>query len=71
MARLGLANARLQRQSQLNKPGHRVDVGYDLSGVAVSGAAQFEARSTFVNRIIWLVGAVVIVLFILGYFGLR
>jgi len=23
------------------------------------------------NRIIWLVGAVVIVLFILGYFGLR
>lgn len=24
-----------------------------------------------VNRIIWLVGAVVIVLFILGYFGLR
>jgi hypothetical protein len=23
------------------------------------------------NRIIWLVGAVVIVLFVLGYFGLR
>jgi len=23
------------------------------------------------NRIVWLVGAVVIVLFILGYFGLR
>jgi hypothetical protein len=24
-----------------------------------------------VNRIIWMVGAVVIVLFVLGYFGLR
>jgi len=24
-----------------------------------------------VNRIIWLVGAVVIILFVLGYFGLR
>jgi len=24
-----------------------------------------------VNRLIWLVGAVVIILFILGYFGLR
>jgi len=24
-----------------------------------------------VNRIIWLVGAVVIILFVIGYFGLR
>ena len=28
-------------------------------------------RSGIMNRIIWLVGAVVIVLFVLGYFGLR
>jgi len=28
-------------------------------------------RSAIVNRFIWLVGAVVIILFILGYFGLR
>jgi hypothetical protein len=28
-------------------------------------------RKLNMNRIIWLVGAVVIVLFILGYFGLR
>jgi len=27
--------------------------------------------TTLMNRIIWLVGAVVIVLFVLGYFGLR
>ena len=30
-----------------------------------------RARNLIVNRIIWLVGAVVIVLFILGYLGLR
>ncbi|HSM20864.1 MAG TPA: hypothetical protein VK876_01515 [Rubrivivax sp.] len=30
-----------------------------------------RARNLIVNRIIWLVGAVVIILFILGYFGLR
>lgn len=28
-------------------------------------------RIHIVNRIIWLVGAVVIILFVLGYFGLR
>jgi hypothetical protein len=28
-------------------------------------------RSETMNRIIWLVGAVVIVLFVAGYFGLR
>lgn len=30
-----------------------------------------QQRRTIVNRIIWLVGAVVIILFVLGYFGLR
>ena len=30
-----------------------------------------QARNLTVNRIIWLVGAVVIILFVLGYFGLR
>lgn len=30
-----------------------------------------QARSISMNRIIWVVGAVVIVLFVLGYFGLR
>jgi small-conductance mechanosensitive channel len=29
------------------------------------------SKDRIVNRIIWIVGAVVIVLFILGYFGLR
>lgn len=28
-------------------------------------------RTSIVNRIVWLVGAVVIILFVLGYFGLR
>jgi len=28
-------------------------------------------RNRTMNRIIWLVGAVVIILFVLGYFGLR
>jgi predicted nucleic acid-binding Zn ribbon protein len=32
---------------------------------------QRQQRRTIVNRIIWLVGAVVIILFVLGYFGLR
>jgi len=36
---------------------------------ASSGTAS--RRSVIVDRIIWLVGAVVIVLFILGYFGFR
>jgi type VI protein secretion system component VasF len=30
-----------------------------------------QEKEAAVNRIIWLVGAVVIVLFVLGYFGLR
>ena len=30
-----------------------------------------QQRSTIVNQIVWLVGAVVIVLFVLSYFGLR
>jgi hypothetical protein len=34
-------------------------------------APQLEIRENSMNNIIWLVGAVVIVLFILGYFGLR
>jgi len=32
---------------------------------------QYSERNGVMNRIIWLVGAVVIVLFVLGYFGLR
>lgn len=32
---------------------------------------QRRQGSNTVNRIIWLVGAVVIVLFVLGYLGLR
>lgn len=28
-------------------------------------------RISIVNRIVWLVGAVVIILFVLGFFGLR
>jgi hypothetical protein len=38
------------------------------------GVSRFEekaSRSETMNRIIWLVGLVVIVLFIAGYFGLR
>jgi hypothetical protein len=37
------------------------------------GANRWSAspRSETMNRIIWLVGLVVIVLFIAGYFGLR
>jgi small-conductance mechanosensitive channel len=31
---------------------------------------EAKQRNAIVNSIIWLVGAVVIVLFILGYFGL-
>ncbi len=28
-------------------------------------------RTSIVNRIVWLVGAVVIIVFVLGFFGLR
>jgi hypothetical protein len=34
-------------------------------------SATSRTKDLIVNRIIWLVGAVVIILFILGYFGLR
>lgn len=34
-------------------------------------AASARTKESFMNRIVWLVGAVVIVLFILGFFGLR
>jgi type VI protein secretion system component VasF len=30
-----------------------------------------QQRKSFVNRIVWLVGAVVIILFVLGFLGLR
>jgi len=30
-----------------------------------------QQRTSLMNRIVWLVGAVVIILFVLGYFGLR
>ena len=33
--------------------------------------SQRNPGNAIMNRIVWLVGAVVIVLFILGYFGLR
>ena len=32
---------------------------------------QSRQRNRIMNKIIWLVGAVVIVLFVLGYFGMR
>jgi hypothetical protein len=49
-----------------------------LAGLAQSSRRQtqtrrFQAakRNASMNRIIWLVGAVVIILFVLGYLGLR
>jgi hypothetical protein len=30
-----------------------------------------QQRTSIVNRLVWLVGAVVIILFVLGFFGLR
>ncbi|MFY9811460.1 hypothetical protein [Aquabacterium sp.] len=30
-----------------------------------------QQRTSVMNQIVWLVGAVVIILFVLGYFGLR
>jgi len=33
--------------------------------------ASIQGRNGIMNRIIWLVGAVVIILFVLGFFGLR
>jgi hypothetical protein len=32
---------------------------------------QSSKRNESMNRLIWLVGAVVIILFVLGFFGLR
>jgi hypothetical protein len=32
---------------------------------------SIQGRSGIMNRIVWLVGAVVIILFVLGFFGLR
>ena len=45
--------------------------GWYCAGLLVP---EFFARiqgTPVMNRIIWLVGAVVIILFVLGYFGLR
>jgi hypothetical protein len=46
-----------------------------LAGCAHSAEPAFYQlqtwRERFMNRIIWIVGVVVIVLAILGYFGLR
>jgi hypothetical protein len=39
------------------------------AGLASNVSAQ--TRSAIVNRIIWLVGAVAIILFVMSYFGLR
>jgi len=36
-----------------------------------ASAVRPQGKEWIMNRIIWLVGAVVIVLFVLGYFGLR
>jgi hypothetical protein len=46
--------------------------GPAASGLASVGAS-FQAQEEVgnMNRIIWLVGAVVIILFVLGFFGLR
>jgi predicted nucleic acid-binding Zn ribbon protein len=41
------------------------------AGRSRSVPPQRRQRTPTVNRIIWLVGAVVIILFVLGYFGLR
>jgi hypothetical protein len=55
-------------------------MGRNLRGVDAAVTRPFGRRRLFipsahrsrdVNRIIWLVGLVVIVLFIAGYFGLR
>jgi len=50
--------------------------GLDGAGGYCAGRflPEFFARiqeTPVMNRIIWLVGAVVIILFVLGYFGLR
>jgi len=37
----------------------------------MSAASGSRIKESVMNNIIWLVGAVVIVLFVLGYFGLR
>jgi hypothetical protein len=42
----------------------------DIGGAERTVEAVFP-RSETMNRIIWLVGLVVIVLFLAGYFGLR
>jgi hypothetical protein len=42
-----------------------------LAGVVRRFEDAASPRSETMNRIIWLVGLVVIVLFIAGYFGLR
>jgi hypothetical protein len=49
-----------------------------VPGSELAGNAKIPARRInllqgllIMNRIIWLVGAVVIILFVLGYFGLR
>jgi len=37
----------------------------------LTAALHRQERTAIVNRIIWIVGAVVIVLFVLSYLGLR
>ena len=43
----------------------------DVRWPARSRLIARRKRTFIVNQIIWLVGAVVIILFVLGYFGLR
>ena len=62
------ASAQMPRQWRL-----RVDaaVGTAMHQADPPHLHQSSKRSGVMNRIIWLVGAVVIIVFLLGYFGLR
>jgi hypothetical protein len=48
--------------------GRGLVTGFDLSGVGFTGCTVGDKEDNM-NNLVWWVGAIVIVLFILGYFG--
>ncbi len=63
-------------RKRTDAPARRAQSGHEVRGQATSepnevGPLRSSERNGTMNRIIWLVGAIVIILFVLGYFGLR
>ena len=62
----------VRQRTELPEDKAQINAGYaDLLRPATLKSNPSCQRTSIVNRIVWLVGAVVIILFVLGYLGLR